>query len=120
MATRQVEVRVRRVHAMAVLELGGDITSQSSAGLMAAYDEALVSDPAAVLLDLSAVDYINSTGIALLVGLLSRARSERRRLLACGLSPHYVEVFEITRLADHLAVVADEAAALAALGDDAP
>lgn len=106
---------MRHLLAMAVLDLAGDITSQASADLMAAYDEALAADPAAVLLNFTAVEYINSTGIALLVGLLARARSERRRLLACGLSPHYLEIFEITRLADYMTVVPDETAAAATL-----
>jgi anti-anti-sigma regulatory factor len=59
------------------------------------------------------VDYINSTGIALIVGLLARARASRRRLLAYGLSDHYVEIFNITRLSDFVSVLPDEKSALA-------
>jgi len=44
------------------------------------------------------VGYINSTGIALIVGLVARARASHRSLLACNLSEHYVEIFNITRL----------------------
>jgi hypothetical protein len=46
------------------------------------------------------------------VSLLARARKEHRRLLACGLSDHYVEIFQITRLADFLSIFPDEASAL--------
>ena len=46
------------------------------------------------------MDYINSTGIALIVGLLAKARASKRCLLAYGLSDHYVEIFNITRLSD--------------------
>ena len=66
------------------------------------------------------VDYINSTGIALIVGLLARARTEHRSVQACGLSSHYRHIFEITRLADFLRIVPDEPAALAAGGAIAP
>ena len=59
------------------------------------------------------MDYINSTGIALIVGLLARARAAKRRLLACGLSEHYVEIFAITRLADFISVLPDEESAIA-------
>jgi anti-anti-sigma factor len=58
------------------------------------------------------VDYINSTGIALIVGLLARARKSHRRLLACGLSEHYIEIFQITRLADFMTVFPDEKSAV--------
>ena len=52
------------------------------------------------MLDFAAVDYINSTGIALIVSVLARARAERRKVVASGLSPHYREIFDITRLSD--------------------
>ena len=115
MATGLVEVRVRHLTALAVLDLGGDITSQAQVDLAAAYDEATEIDPSAVLLNFSSVSYINSTGIALLVGLLARARSENRRVLACGLTPHYTEIFEVTRLADFMDLFDDEDGAIRAL-----
>ena len=53
-------------------------------------------------LDFHDVDYINSTGIAIIVGLLARARSQRITVHATGLTPHYVHIFEITRLSDFI------------------
>ena len=67
--------------------------------------------PASLLLDFAAVDYINSTGIALIVGLLGRARADGVAVAACGLSDHYREIFEITRLSDFMSIYADEASA---------
>jgi len=115
MATGLVEVRVRHLTAMAVLDLGGDITRQAQEDLNAAYDEAVKIDPSAVLLNFQAVQYINSTGIALLVGILARARKENRRVMACGLTPHYVEIFEVTRLADFMDLFGSEEDAVRAL-----
>ena len=108
MATGLVEVRVRHLTAMAVLDLGGDITSQAQEDLGAAYDKAVEIDPSAILLNFTRVEYINSTGIALLVGVLARARQEHRRVMACGLTPHYVEIFHVTRLADFMDLFDDE------------
>lgn len=119
MATRLVEVRVRHLTALAVLDLGGDITSQAQEDLAAAYDKAVEIDPAAILLNFAAVEYINSTGIALLVGLLARARREHRRVLASGLTPHYVEIFQVTRLADFMDLYADEDEAILSLSPTA-
>jgi len=65
------------------------------------------------VLNFNRVDYINSTGIALIVGLLAKARQSRRRLSVYGLSEHYVEIFHITRLADFMSLFPDEASALA-------
>ena len=77
-----------------------------------AYAAADQLKPTALVLNFSRVDYINSTGIALIVSLLARARKSKRKLLACGLSQHYVELFQITRLVDFMSVFPDEASAL--------
>ncbi len=115
MTTGLIEVRVRHLTALAVLDLGGDITSQAQADLAAAYTEAIEVDPSALLLNFSRVSYINSTGIALLVGVLARARQEQRRVMACGLTPHYVEIFQVTRLADFMDLFDNEDEAIRAL-----
>ena len=55
-------------------------------------------------LDFGDVDYINSTGIALIVGLLARARSRRVPVHAEGLTAHYRHIFDITRLSDFIEI----------------
>ena len=65
------------------------------------------------MLNFEGVDYINSTGIALIVGLLAQARKSHRRLVVCGLSEHYQEIFRITRLSDFMQIFDDEPSALA-------
>jgi anti-sigma B factor antagonist len=92
------------------IELRGDIDGRAEAALQKAYAQAALRDPRRLLLDFAGVDYINSTGIALIVGLLARARKERREIVARGLSPHYREIFEITRLADFMTIVPDDGA----------
>jgi anti-sigma B factor antagonist len=114
MPARTLEANVRHHRPrVAVVELHGEINAFAEDVLNAAYAEAEREAPDTILLNFTDVDYINSTGIALIVGLLARARTSRRRLLACGLSQHYVEIFNITRLADFMSVFPDETAALA-------
>ena len=72
-------------------------------------------DTSSVVLNFSHVEYMNSTGIALILGLLAQARKSHRRLLIYGLSEHYLEIFKITRLADFMDVLADESSALASV-----
>jgi anti-anti-sigma factor len=112
MAVQHLEVEVRREPGGAVLDLRGEINGFAQEALNAAYAKAEAKDPEAILLNFEGVDYINSTGIALIVGLLARARASKRRLRAYGLSDHYVEIFEITRLSDFLGVFPDEESAL--------
>jgi anti-sigma B factor antagonist len=91
----------------------GEINGFGTAVLNAVYAEAERANPAVVLLNFSGVDYINSTGIALIVGLLAKARAAHRRLVVCGLSEHYTEIFQITRLSDFMTMFPNEESALA-------
>ena len=88
-----------------VIELRGDIDGSARDALHGAYDEAGAGP---MMFDFGQVEYINSTGIALIVGLLARARAESRPVSARGLSAHYREIFEITRLSDFMTILADE------------
>jgi len=97
----------------AVIELHGDVNVAAEAGLEAAYQDVAAVDARTVLLDFSDADYINSTGIALIVRLLADARREGREVRACGLTAHYLEIFQITRLSDFLQIFDDRASASA-------
>jgi anti-anti-sigma factor len=86
-----------------VLDLIGDIDARAEEALQDAWSEA--SEGASTMtLDFSRTTYINSTGIALIVGLLADARKRGIELTAVGLSPHYREIFEITRLSDFMRI----------------
>ncbi|HEY7968243.1 MAG TPA: STAS domain-containing protein [Solirubrobacteraceae bacterium] len=87
------------------IELRGDIDGSAREALGGAYADA--AGARSVMLDFTQVDYINSTGIALIVGLLARARADECAISARGLSPHYREIFEITRLSDFMTIIAD-------------
>ena len=112
MAARHLNVEVRLEPGVAVLDLMGEINGFAEEALNSAYAEAESTDPKTILLNFEEVDYINSTGIALIVGLLAKARVSQRRLVAYGLSDHYVEIFEITRLSDFMSVFPDEESAV--------
>src|SRR5215217_2983059 len=112
MQANHLEANVRPEPGGVVLDLSGEINGFGQQALDAAYAEAETNDPETILLNFEEVDYINSTGIALIVGLLAKARASKRRLLAYGLSDHYVEIFDITRLSDFVSVFPDEVSAL--------
>ncbi len=100
----------RALPGAAVIELSGEVDGSAAAILTEAYERAVTASPEdhdTVVLDFAAVDYINSTGIALIVSVLARARAERRKVVACGLSPHYREIFDITRLSDFIELFPD-------------
>jgi len=104
MATRELEVQVRREDGEAVIDLLGDVDSSAEQALMAGYAQATDGGAGSVKLNFAGTEYINSTGIALIVGLLAQARTHGVEVKASGLSDHYREIFEITRLADFMTI----------------
>ena len=106
---------VRELSARAsVIDLKGDVTASAEKALADAYTRASGKFTRTIVLNFEHVDYINSTGIALIVGLLARARTERRSISACGLIDHYREIFQITRLSDFMEIHPDEDSAAGA------
>ncbi len=112
MSAKHLEANVRQEPGVALIYLSGEINGFAQEALDAAYAEAEAESPQTILLNFEDVEYINSTGIALIVSLLARARASKRRLLACNLSDHYVEIFDITRLSDFMSVFPDEESAM--------
>lgn len=108
--TSTCEATTRTVPGAAVIELAGEVDGSAATVLTSAYEQAIKDSEGTaqtVVLDFAAVDYINSTGIALIVSVLARARAERRKVVASGLSPHYREIFDITRLSDFIELFPD-------------
>jgi anti-sigma B factor antagonist len=111
-AATTFEVREVSEHAR-VIDIKGDITAASEDMLMDAYGRASDSGVRAIVLSFAQLDYMNSGGIGLLVTLLVRAQRQRQRVLAYGLSDHYRQIFELTRLDEAVAIHDSEEAALA-------
>jgi anti-sigma B factor antagonist len=99
-----------------VIDIKGDITAQSEDVLMDAYSRSSGPGVRAIVLNFSGLDYMNSGGIGLLVTLLVRAQRQHQRMLAYGLSDHYRQIFELTRLDEAVGIHDSEDDALAAAG----
>ena len=50
--------------------------------------------------------------VLIIVSMLAKARMSHKQLMTCGLSDHYQEIFNITRLSDFMNLYPDEASAL--------
>ncbi len=62
----------------------------------------------AIVLNFEGLEYMNSSGIGLLVTLLIRVNREKQRLLTYGLTEHYRNIFQITRLDDAISIFDSE------------
>jgi anti-anti-sigma factor len=101
-------------HRISIIDIQGEITNQAETALLEAYTQASLGGRQIIILNFSQLDYMNSTGIGLVVTLLIRVTRQGQQLLAFGLSQHYQHIFELTKLNDTIKIFANEAEALAA------
>jgi len=118
--SNNLSVSVRRISAsVSVIDIQGDITAQSEEVLMSAYAQANDNGANIIVLNFDGLDYMNSSGIGLLVTMLIRTQREKQQLVAYGLSEHYQQIFELTRLNEAITIYENEAAALTAVATPA-
>ncbi|MGB6134215.1 MAG: STAS domain-containing protein [Acidobacteriaceae bacterium] len=98
-----------------VLAFGGDISSASKDAILGAY-HGLGGQAHHVLLDFTGVDYINSSGIAIIIQMLLEAGKAGTQTIGIfGLTPHFQKVFTMVGINKYAALHKDEVAALAAI-----
>jgi anti-sigma B factor antagonist len=115
MADNTITLELRHpASGVTVFDIHGAVTAASEAALTDAHNIATSQGAKALLLNFSDLEYMNSSGIGLLVTLLVRANRQGQQLLAYGLNDHYRHIFELTRLTDAIGVHDTEADALAA------
>ena len=100
---------------IAILDIAGEVNAFAESALMDAYNQAVSSGAKTLILNFEHMEYMNSSGIGLLVTLLIRVQRQGQRLVAFGLTEHYRQIFELTRLNEAITLYESESAALDAV-----
>lgn len=115
MPSANLSTNVRKSGNAGIIDVNGEVTGLAENILMDAYSEASVGGAKTVVLNFSGLEYMNSSGIGLIVTMLIRTQRVKQSLLACGLSSHYVDIFKLTRLDEVIGIFETEAEALASV-----
>ena len=102
-------------HPVSVLRFEGDIASTSKGAVLRTYQGLPKQSTKLILLDFSKVDYINSSGIALVIPLMIEAANAGQKVFAYGLSPHFNKVFTMVGITKYAGLFPGQQEALAAL-----
>ena len=102
-------------HPVTVLRFEGDIASTSKDAVLGTYQALPKESAKLVLLDFSKVDYINSSGIALVIQMLIEASNSAQKVYAFGLSAHFTKVFTMVGITKYAGLFHNQNEALAAL-----
>ncbi|HJW89265.1 MAG TPA: STAS domain-containing protein [Anaerolineales bacterium] len=117
MAQGKATMRVRYVgDQSSVIDIEGEVNSAAENALMDAYTQATSAGARNLILNFAGLEYMNSSGIGLLVTLLIRVQRQKQRLLAANLSDHYRQIFELTRLNEAISIYSSESEAISATG----
>ena len=81
-----------------VLQVGGEIDVATAPRLREQLIKLVNDQRFMIVVDLGAVDFIDSTGIGVLIGALKRVRTHDGNLVLVCTEPRIVKVFEITGL----------------------
>ena len=102
-------------HPVTVLRFEGDIASTSKDAVLGTYQALPKASTKLILLDFTKVDYINSSGIALVIQLLMEAANSGQKIVAFGLSAHFTKVFTMVGITKYAGLFPGQTEAMAAL-----
>ena len=99
---------------LTIVRFTGDISSASKEAVVGTYQNLPKDENKQILLDFTKVEYLNSSGIALVIQVLMEAGKSGQKVQAFGLTPHFEKVFKMVGITKYAGLHPDEAAAKAA------
>jgi anti-anti-sigma factor len=81
-----------------VIKLAGEIDMNHSPAVHQSLVEVLTAKPARLIIDLTAVSYMDSSGVGILVDALRRMRASNGKLALVAVAPRVLSVLQITKL----------------------
>lgn len=97
----EIQVSIRDQNGATVIDLVGDVTTFAEESINQAYQSASADGATIVIFNFRENDYINSAGIAILIGVVTEARKREQRLLMTGLSAHFQKIFRMVGLTQY-------------------
>lgn len=110
----ELTVNIRHRDGVAIIDLIGDVTTFAEEKINSAYRQVTAKGDRFILLNFRQNDYINSAGIAILIGIVTEVNQNGQKLAVSGLSPHFQKIFRMVGLAQYAEIYQTEEDALSA------
>src|SRR5215470_14243642 len=110
--SNDIEVTLHNKADVVIINIKGDVTAVSAEAIEEAYQEVSLEGATKILLVFDKNCYINSGGIAILIGIVSESQDNKQIIRMGGLSEHFHKIFDMVGLTRYTAIFASEAAAL--------
>jgi anti-sigma B factor antagonist len=90
----------REVDGYTVLAVAGEIDHYTAAALRDQIGQLLARDRVGIVLDMSGVSFLDSSGLGALLGAKKQIEGRHGSLALAAVVPHVAKIFEITRMDD--------------------
>ena len=110
--SRNTEVNLRQVGDVVILDIMGDVTAFAEEKIDQAYQNASRMGTRKILMNFKEDDYINSAGIAILIGIVTESRRKGETVRVVEPSKHFQKLFDMIGLTQYVNIFGDEKEAL--------
>jgi anti-anti-sigma factor len=107
------EISIRPKGDVSVIDIKGDVTAPTGQPIEDAYHQVTAAGAKKILLAFTSDCYINSGGIAVLIGILSESKKNEQAIRMTGLSAHFQKIFAMVGLTKYAPIRPSEETALA-------
>ena len=107
-----MEIRTADESGVTVMSVSGRLDSVTSGALDTEVKNRIAAGQTRLVLDLSALDYISSAGLRVMLALAKRARDQKGRVALFGMNDSVRQVFELAGFVALFTITATRAEAL--------
>lgn len=107
-----MSVKTESKNGLIVCHVEGEIDINSSPAIKKSFDKLISTKAPKLVINLSKVTYVDSSGLATLVEILKNMKSYGGRMRLTNLSPKIKSLFEITKLEKLFEILGDEEEAI--------
>ncbi|MDD5136258.1 MAG: STAS domain-containing protein [Candidatus Omnitrophica bacterium] len=105
-------VKTESKDGLMICRMEGEIDISSSPDIKKVFDKLIAQKTPKIIVDLVSVSYVDSSGLATLVGILKNMRSYGGKMKLVGMSSKIKSLFEITKLDKLFDIAASEEEAI--------
>jgi len=109
---KDIQVSISQKDDVSILQIKGDVTAVTGETIEAAYQKVSAAGAKKILLYFDKDGYINSGGIAILIGIASESRKNGQIIRVTGLSGHFQKIFNMVGLTKYTEIFQTEELAL--------
>lgn len=111
-----MEIRCVEKHMVTQMTITGKLDLMNAVEVKEKVKASLDRERTMIHIDMSGVDFINSSGLGAMVSMLKEIRLRQGRLTLSNLAPYIVEIFEITQLSNVFEIYETVEEAMASYG----